>query len=64
MPSFDLRSVLVAWREDCARQHQETLEAVRATAQEQVPFNVQGVSVDMPVPYDTHVIDILHAVPR
>lgn len=31
------------WRADSARQHEETLNAVRATAQEQVPFNVQGV---------------------
>ena len=29
---------------DSARQHEETIEAVRSTAQEQVPFNVQGVS--------------------
>lgn len=32
------------WRVDSARQHEETIEAVRSTAQEQVPFNVQGVS--------------------
>jgi hypothetical protein len=32
-----------AWRADCARQHQETIDTVRSTAQEQVPFNVQGV---------------------
>ncbi|KAF7978738.1 hypothetical protein HWV62_44744 [Athelia sp. TMB] len=31
------------WRADSARQHEETIEAVRSTAQEQVPFNVQGV---------------------
>lgn len=32
------------WRADSQRQHEETIEAVRSTAQEQVPFNVQGVS--------------------
>lgn len=32
------------WRADSQRQHDETIEAVRSTAQEQVPFNVQGVS--------------------
>lgn len=31
------------WRADSLRQHEETIEAVRSTAQEQVPFNVQGV---------------------
>ncbi|KAF9255250.1 hypothetical protein L218DRAFT_884584 [Marasmius fiardii PR-910] len=30
------------WREDCERHHHETLEAVRSTADEQIPFNVQG----------------------
>lgn len=32
------------WRNDCRKHHLETLEAVKSTAQEQVPFNVQGVS--------------------
>jgi hypothetical protein len=36
---------LLGWRVESARQHEETIEAVRATAQEQVPFNVQGVSL-------------------
>ncbi|KAH7904706.1 hypothetical protein BJ138DRAFT_1018746 [Hygrophoropsis aurantiaca] len=31
-----------SWRVDSNRQHEETINAVRATAQEQVPFNVQG----------------------
>ncbi|KAJ7628457.1 hypothetical protein FB45DRAFT_748747 [Roridomyces roridus] len=31
-----------SWRADSLRQHEETLAAVRATAQEQVHFNVQG----------------------
>jgi len=30
------------WQADCGRQNEELLNAVRATAQEQVPFNVQG----------------------
>ncbi|KAL0578538.1 hypothetical protein V5O48_003439 [Marasmius crinis-equi] len=30
------------WRDDCERHHQETLDAVRSTADEQIPFNVQG----------------------
>lgn len=32
------------WRADSARQHEEIIEAVRSTAQEQIPFNLQGVS--------------------
>ncbi|KAJ6463887.1 hypothetical protein C8R45DRAFT_502593 [Mycena sanguinolenta] len=31
-----------SWRADCTRQHQETIDAVRSTAREQVDFNVQG----------------------
>ncbi|EPQ51904.1 hypothetical protein GLOTRDRAFT_140838 [Gloeophyllum trabeum ATCC 11539] len=42
----ELRQLLAemadSWRADSARQAEETLNAVRATAQEQVPFNVQG----------------------
>ncbi|EIN14497.1 hypothetical protein PUNSTDRAFT_110579 [Punctularia strigosozonata HHB-11173 SS5] len=42
----ELRETLQLMRtelsEDSQRQHNETLEAVRATAQEQVPFNIQG----------------------
>lgn len=30
------------WRADCERHHEETISAVRSTAHEQVPFNVQG----------------------
>ncbi|KIK92903.1 hypothetical protein PAXRUDRAFT_146272 [Paxillus rubicundulus Ve08.2h10] len=30
------------WRTDSIRQHEETISAVRATANEQVPYNVQG----------------------
>ena len=38
-----IRGVL-GWLKDSEKQHLETLEAVRSTAQEQVPFNVQSVS--------------------
>lgn len=34
---------VTAWRADSQRQHDDTIEAVRATAREQVDFNVQGV---------------------
>lgn len=37
-----LRSLSETWMADCARHHQETVDAVRQTANEQVPFNVQG----------------------
>ncbi|KAF9476042.1 hypothetical protein BDN70DRAFT_812953, partial [Pholiota conissans] len=31
-----------SWRADCERHHSETIDAVRDTAHQQVPFNVQG----------------------
>lgn len=31
------------WRADCERHHEETINTVKATANEQIPFNVQGV---------------------
>ena len=31
------------WRNDTARNREETLAAIRETANEQVPYNVQGV---------------------
>ncbi|KAI9460678.1 hypothetical protein HD554DRAFT_2176531 [Boletus coccyginus] len=37
-----LNAVSENWRVDSNRQHQETISAVRATANEQVPYNVQG----------------------
>ncbi|TFK53121.1 hypothetical protein OE88DRAFT_1807017 [Heliocybe sulcata] len=37
-----LNNMAESWRADSARQAEDTLNAVRATAQEQVPFNVQG----------------------
>ncbi|KAJ7130233.1 hypothetical protein C8R44DRAFT_613736 [Mycena epipterygia] len=37
-----LNSLSDSWRADCTRQHEETIQAVRSTAQEQVEFNVQG----------------------
>ncbi|KAG1752144.1 hypothetical protein EDB19DRAFT_1094104 [Suillus lakei] len=36
-----LRALSEDWRADSERRHEDTLEAVRATAREQVPFNVQ-----------------------
>lgn len=33
----------VDWRNDCERHHIEIIDQVRATANEQVPFNVQNV---------------------
>lgn len=33
----------IGWRADCEKHHLETIEVVRSTANEQVPFNVQGV---------------------
>ena len=42
---------LLGWRVDSNRQHQETISAVRATANEQVPYNVQGVRIsDFSIP--------------
>ena len=32
------------WRNESARNREETLAAIRETANEQVPYNVQGVS--------------------
>ena len=32
-----------SWRNDSARNREETLAAIRETANEQVPYNVQGV---------------------
>ncbi|KAF8892921.1 hypothetical protein BD779DRAFT_1467989 [Infundibulicybe gibba] len=37
-----LENLSESWRSDCSRQHEETIAAVRETAHEQVPFNVQG----------------------
>ncbi|KAF9224785.1 hypothetical protein BS17DRAFT_731403 [Gyrodon lividus] len=37
-----LNTVSDNWRADSNRQHEETISAVRATANEQVPYNVQG----------------------
>ena len=44
-----------SWRNDSARNREETLAAIRETANEQVPYNVQGVSCLYPaVPAPTH----------
>jgi hypothetical protein len=37
-----------SWRNDSARNREETLAAIRETANEQVPYNVQGVSCYSP----------------
>ncbi|OCB90400.1 hypothetical protein A7U60_g2411 [Sanghuangporus baumii] len=37
-----INSLTDAWRADSARQHEDTLNAVRATAQEMVPYNLTG----------------------
>ncbi|KAF8556599.1 hypothetical protein OG21DRAFT_1482945 [Imleria badia] len=37
-----LNALSDSWRADSNRQHEETISAVRATANEQVPYNVQG----------------------
>ena len=37
-----------SWRNDSARNREETLAAIRETANEQVPYNVQGVSLFYP----------------
>ncbi|KAJ3482018.1 hypothetical protein NLI96_g7278 [Meripilus lineatus] len=37
-----LHNIVEDFRTDSARQHEDTINAVRATAQEQVPFNVRG----------------------
>lgn len=42
--SSTLTTTSVAWRADCEQRKQETIDAVKATANEQVPYNVQGVS--------------------
>ncbi|KAG8904985.1 hypothetical protein FRB99_000899 [Tulasnella sp. 403] len=39
--TYMMRTMMDDMRADCQRRHEETLEAVRATAREQVPFNVQ-----------------------
>ncbi|KAL6309465.1 hypothetical protein BKA93DRAFT_723737 [Sparassis latifolia] len=36
---MDIR--FAGWRADCAHYHEMTMEAVRATAQERIPFNIQ-----------------------
>ncbi|KAI9060094.1 hypothetical protein FKP32DRAFT_1595832 [Trametes sanguinea] len=37
-----IQSMAETWRADCEQRKQETIEAVKATANEQVPYNVQG----------------------
>ncbi|KAI1786929.1 hypothetical protein LXA43DRAFT_897130 [Ganoderma leucocontextum] len=37
-----IREMAEAWRADCEQRKMETIEAVKATANEQIPYNVQG----------------------
>ncbi|KAM5533001.1 hypothetical protein V8D89_013343, partial [Ganoderma adspersum] len=37
-----IRDMADAWRADCEQQKMETIEAVKAMANEQVPYNIQG----------------------
>ncbi|ESK83171.1 hypothetical protein Moror_14980, partial [Moniliophthora roreri MCA 2997] len=50
------------WRADCERHHQETLDAVRETADEQVPFNIQGYLDDFSKALATEVRILLGEV--
>ena len=44
-----------SWRNDTARNREETLAAIRETANEQVPYNVQGVSHSrLAIPASSH----------
>ncbi|KAI5985942.1 hypothetical protein EDD15DRAFT_2175384 [Pisolithus albus] len=38
----DTHCIILAWRTDNQRQHEEPINTIRATANEQVPYNVQG----------------------
>ena len=38
-----LMRAIIAWRADCEQRKQETIDAVKATANDQIPYNVQGV---------------------
>ncbi|KAH9927913.1 uncharacterized protein BXZ73DRAFT_90629 [Epithele typhae] len=37
-----IQNMAEAWRADCEQRKQETIDAVKATANEQIPYNVQG----------------------
>ncbi|KAK7049981.1 hypothetical protein VNI00_005412 [Paramarasmius palmivorus] len=50
------------WRDDCERHHRETLDAVRETADEQVPFNIQGYLDDFSKALATEVRILLGEV--
>jgi hypothetical protein len=46
------------WRSDLAANREETLAAIRETANEQVPYNVRGVCVLSPiVPTKTQIVN-------
>jgi hypothetical protein len=42
-PDESIDPSIPGWRADCTRHQEETINAVKATAQEQVPYNVEGV---------------------
>lgn len=43
--AFVFTFLLPGWRNECEKHHEETISAVRSTANQQVPFNVQGVGL-------------------
>lgn len=43
-PTLPVFTSVIGWRAESMQRHEDTLKAVRATAEEQVHFNVQGVS--------------------
>jgi hypothetical protein len=53
-----LKQLSEDWRNDCERHHRETIDAVKSTAQEQVPFNVQGVSATKDILSDIRTNEI------
>jgi hypothetical protein len=46
-----LQNLSDEWRNECRKHHEETIEAVKLTAREQVPFNVQGVRTSLKIQY-------------
>ncbi|KAI0943617.1 hypothetical protein AcW1_002739 [Taiwanofungus camphoratus] len=57
-----LRNMAESWRADCARQHEQTLEAVRATAEDRVSFNIQAYLDDFSRSLATEVRVLLSEV--
>ncbi|KAF8153251.1 hypothetical protein B0H34DRAFT_722842 [Crassisporium funariophilum] len=59
-----LTSLSESWRADCERHHEETINAVKSTANEQVSFNVQGYLDDFSRALATEVRMLLGEVGR